>query len=527
MAIDYPLKMPTFAKPDSLFDMNKPTGFRVSRIGIKNRQIINVARDGTTHVAEQPGSRWHGGYSLPPLARDEAMQWQMFLERLQGRFGTFYAFDDTYDSARKFNRGLLATSIPFRGQIVFTKTRGWDYYFDSDPDVISRYGDLPVARSLANYPPFITSLRMTCLNGVNLTAYIYGNVIQQDLIMLIERSQGTIDRDPEDILNFINLPVNTDGSKGPINFHIDEDDQFEFRIQSGDDISSAYDAAEVSSLTKGAFSTNELETILENNQKSVQIVSSSPLPFNFVSSTDRFDSWVSYFENNLEMIFYVRTGDNTGKRTFRMTQSLDGNYGTDNWSFVINIPIHAQNTVAGLPQIDYLLPEDTYVNLAFRKTGDREITIYALESAGWQSTAQLVDIYANTNFGESDNQLHLIQRFYVDIQQTFNPDREFDSNEFLARVNPASLNTRITPNIIDLQEGDQFNIGDTMHKVVQIEDDGDLTVDFVPKLDSIPSTIPDVTFDDPKVIARLADSQTNIIEDTNQRKVINFDWEES
>ena len=531
MAILYPLTMPTFTKPQSLFDHNKATGFRDSRIGIKNRQIINVARDGTTHVAEQPGSRWHGGYSLPPLARDEAMQWQMFLERLQGRFGTFYAFDDTYDEARKFSRGLLATSIPFRGQIVFTKLRGWDYYFAGEPIVFDRYGDLPVRTDLSSYLGFLTSNRMPCRNGVNLTAYIYGDVAQPTLVFFIERAGGSIQPDPEDTKSFTGLPENSDGSKGPINFHIDDGDQFEFRLQAGNDTSSAYDAAEVSNLTIGISNLfniqdadlNTLQSLKNNNYKSIDITGQNNLlGFNFrVGDTD-FDDWVEYFEDNLEMILYVKTGSNQAENHVWIKVSLDGLYGSDDWSIVNNMQA-ADDTGNCFCE----MPTDTYVNLVFRKTGDREITIYALESAGWQSTAQLVDIYANTNYGEPDNQLHLVQRLFVDIQQTFNPDREFDSNEFLARVNPASLNTRITPNTIDLQEGDQFNIGDTMHKVVQIEDDGDLTVDFVPKLDAIPSSIPDITFDNPRCIARLADSQTNIIEDTNQRKVINFDWEQS
>ena len=365
-----------------------------------------------------------------------------------------------------------------------------------------------------------------------MTAYIYGNVAQPTLVFFIERGGGSIQPDPEDTKSFTGLPENSDGSKGPINFHIDDGDQFEFRLQAGNDDSSAYDAAEVSDLV---FSPSALidtvktnlntpQSLKDNNYKSIDLSGQTEIfGFDFDVGDTEFDDWVEYFEDNLEMILYVKTGSANAEKHTWFEYKVGNRHGSNNWSIVNNMT----KTVGGDNSCYCLMPASTYVNLTFRKTGDREITIYALESAGWQSTAQLVDIYANTNYGEPDNQLHLVQRLYVDIQQTFNPDREFDSNEFLARVNPASLNTRITPNTSDLQEGDQFNIGDTMHKVVQIEDDGDLTVDFVPKLDTIPSTIPDITFDNPRCIARLADSQIDVIENVDKRKSISFDWEQS
>ena len=59
------------------------------------------------------------------------------------------------------------------------------------------------------------------------------------------------------------------------------------------------------------------------------------------------------------------------------------------------------------------------------------------------------------------------------------------------------------------------------------ESAGELTVDFIPKLDVIPSTLPDVVFEDPRCIARLVRTNTDIIEDVNQHKRITIDWEEA
>ena len=381
---------------------------------------------------------------------------------------------------------------------------GWDSYFDGEPKALSSYGQFPTNSDLSSYLGFITSNRMVCTRPIKVVAYLYGDVAQNDVIFLLERLTSTL---VGHRFSSLGPGFKTDTSIGPLEFNMDAGDRLEFRLQAGSDSNSAYDSAEDG---VGQPTTNTTFDLLFNNIGKRYEVGTD---VNFEIYDTEFDEEevLAYFDDNIEMVIYLKA---TVDGVIRLLY-ISGL--PSSWTVNTNLP---GNTIS--------IENGHYYNLGIRKTGDTELTLFVLESAGWENSTQMVDIYTEINSGEPNEETNLIQRFYADIQTGFPYTREFNEQEFLLRVNPPTLNSKVfRKSNHDIKIGDQFNIGDTMHKVVQIEDDGDLTVDFVPKLDSIPSTIPDVTFDDPKVIARLADSQTNIIEDTNQRKVINFDWEES
>ena len=82
--------------------------------------------------------------------------------------------------------------------------------------------------------------------------------------------------------------------------------------------------------------------------------------------------------------------------------------------------------------------------------------------------------------------------------------------------------------------GSYFNIGDTLHTVTQTEltnnlhdDCRDINLDFTPKLDVIPSPPPAISWDSPRVIARLTNNKVEAREDSYGRTAVSFDWEQA
>ena len=502
MAIAYPLTLPKFVKRESILDKPQVRAFRESRIGIKHRQIINVSNSGKTYVSEQPGSKWYGSYTLPLMRRDEALQWQIFLEKLNGKVGTFYAYDDTIEEVRRVERDVSTKEITERGQVVFETINGWNHFFSGDFNPLVFYNKFPSDSS-------ITSNAINCDNAIDLSAYLYGNVRQNDISMLA-RTRGS-----EALFNFSSLAV-TNNSRGPLNFSLRSGDQLALKLNRGSDLSSSYNAAETSANDfDGGLNTIDFGRLITDRNKKIIVPDNNGggfrIRFNFAITPENNEFLQDYFENNLEMSFYFWTRNSWSTlNSFVEFTSFNANAITG-WTIV------SSNTVN--------LTFNRYYRFGLRKTGDRELRFFVSQANGWEDTAQLVDIYHNIS---STSQV-LIGRLYIDIQTTFDYTRQFDQLEFLRRVNPPTLNSKVfrTSNH-DVRIGDQFNIGDTMHKAVQVEESaGELTVDFVPKLDVIPSTLPDVVFEDPRCIARLVRTNTDIIEDVNQHKRITIDWEEA
>lgn len=509
MAIAYPLTLPKFVKRESILDKSQVRAFRESRIGIKHRQIINVSNSGKTYVSEQPGSKWYGSYTLPLMRRDEALQWQIFLEKLNGKVGTFYAYDDTIEEVRRVERDVSTKEITERGQIVFETESGWNHFFNGEIDPLVSYGQFPYTTWPTENPTLVSNL-ISCDNDIDIAAYLYGNINQNDLSMLRKRS-GTNTN-----YSFSDLTV-SNNSLGPLEFSLSRGDQLEMRLNRGTDVESAFNAAEDAGMIVesegGSFGFNFL---IENNGKRFSFPADPDSDFNVYLdfNLDSFNTeyFENYFSNNIELALYLNPGTVSGtSRRFMNFRNFSSSIFTG-WT------IRRRSTF-------FILTPNTYYKYGIRKTGERELTFFAIPTEGWQNTAQLVDFYHKI----SDTREVLINRAYIDIQTGFDYNRQFDQLEFLQRVNPPTLNSKVfrTSNH-DVKIGDQFNIGETMHKAVQVEESaGELTVDFIPKLDVIPSTLPDVVFEDPRCIARLVRTNTDIIEDVNQHKRITIDWEEA
>lgn len=100
MAISYPLTL--------------PAAFRVARMSITGSSVVSVAASPFTmeqQVYQHQGQGWQLDVQLPPMTRADAEEVIGFLLALQGRYGTFYA----YDSANRTPRGSISGSATCNG----------------------------------------------------------------------------------------------------------------------------------------------------------------------------------------------------------------------------------------------------------------------------------------------------------------------------------------------------------------------------------------------------------------------------
>jgi len=89
MTISYPLTLPT------------SPGITRVRIGIESAVAVNTSPwTFTTQVQAHQGMRWTAEFTLPPMSRDEAEDWQVFLLQLNGMTGTFMLGDPFADEPR-------------------------------------------------------------------------------------------------------------------------------------------------------------------------------------------------------------------------------------------------------------------------------------------------------------------------------------------------------------------------------------------------------------------------------------------
>jgi len=97
----YPLTMPT-----------SPSNFKTSEWRIVRTTAVSMSPyDYSTATASFDGAMWQTTVSLPPMKREDAVNWQVFLMQLHGRHGTFLIGDPD----AKTIRGGLTTTINVNG----------------------------------------------------------------------------------------------------------------------------------------------------------------------------------------------------------------------------------------------------------------------------------------------------------------------------------------------------------------------------------------------------------------------------
>ena len=100
VAPSYPLTMPT------------NVGIRNSEFGLRRSVGITVSPfSGHQQVYKNSLALWYAVFSLPPMNRASAGQWQVFFAELNGRYGTFLAGDQ----AAKTIMGTAATNVLVNG----------------------------------------------------------------------------------------------------------------------------------------------------------------------------------------------------------------------------------------------------------------------------------------------------------------------------------------------------------------------------------------------------------------------------
>lgn len=73
---------------------NTTTHLKAVRFGkIANTQVFESPLSGSVQTAELTGARWAATFRLLPLTRQEAQAWIVFLTKLRGMSGRFYAHD--------------------------------------------------------------------------------------------------------------------------------------------------------------------------------------------------------------------------------------------------------------------------------------------------------------------------------------------------------------------------------------------------------------------------------------------------
>ena len=84
-----------------LLTMPASPGFRSAVVEIADNTTVHgspLTRD--EQLLQRAGALWSAQYALPPMERADAAAWVSFLTKLQGRVGTFYAFDPSATSPR-------------------------------------------------------------------------------------------------------------------------------------------------------------------------------------------------------------------------------------------------------------------------------------------------------------------------------------------------------------------------------------------------------------------------------------------
>ena len=84
--------MTTYAIPTTV-------GFSSVEFGLQNNnQVFESPLSNSIQVSELTGARWYATFNLPPMKKDNALEYIGFLQRLQGRVHSFYGYDANHRS---------------------------------------------------------------------------------------------------------------------------------------------------------------------------------------------------------------------------------------------------------------------------------------------------------------------------------------------------------------------------------------------------------------------------------------------
>ena len=84
--------MTTYAIPTTV-------GFSSVEFGLQNNnQVFTSPLSNSIQVSELTGARWYATFNLPPMKKDNALEYIGFLQRLQGRVHSFFGYDANHRS---------------------------------------------------------------------------------------------------------------------------------------------------------------------------------------------------------------------------------------------------------------------------------------------------------------------------------------------------------------------------------------------------------------------------------------------
>ena len=84
--------MTTYAIPTTV-------GFSSVEFGLENNnQVFESPLSNSIQVSELTGARWYATFNLPPMKKDNALEYIGFLQRLQGRVHSFFGYDANHRS---------------------------------------------------------------------------------------------------------------------------------------------------------------------------------------------------------------------------------------------------------------------------------------------------------------------------------------------------------------------------------------------------------------------------------------------
>jgi hypothetical protein len=84
--------MTTYAIPTTV-------GFSSVEFGLQNNnQVFESPLSNSIQVSELTGARWYATFNLPPMKKDNALEYIGFLQRLQGRVHSFFGYDANHRS---------------------------------------------------------------------------------------------------------------------------------------------------------------------------------------------------------------------------------------------------------------------------------------------------------------------------------------------------------------------------------------------------------------------------------------------
>ena len=74
-------------------------GFSSVEFGLQNNnQVFESPLSNSIQVSELTGARWYATFNLPPMKKDNALEYIGFLQRLQGRVHSFFGYDANHRS---------------------------------------------------------------------------------------------------------------------------------------------------------------------------------------------------------------------------------------------------------------------------------------------------------------------------------------------------------------------------------------------------------------------------------------------